>query len=128
MLLTEGRFCFADCYDVHAVEVFAIPIPDLFHHLRIGPVGGEKRPDYGRDLAVLPSDKNKYVVIGHVLILSSAACGPSLILKVETHVDRQAKPYRGWLDRREWPNVVVEPAGVLFRVRKWRRACQRIWR
>ena len=40
MLLIEGRFCFADRYDVHAVEVFAIPILDLFHHLRIGPVGG----------------------------------------------------------------------------------------
>jgi hypothetical protein len=40
MLLIEGRFCFADRYNVHAVEVFAIPILDLFHHLRIGPVGG----------------------------------------------------------------------------------------
>ena len=40
MPLIEGRFCFADRYDLHAVEVFAIPILDLFHYLRISPVGG----------------------------------------------------------------------------------------
>ena len=40
MLLIEGRFGFADRYDVHAVEIFAIPILDLSHHLRIGPVAG----------------------------------------------------------------------------------------
>jgi len=72
MLLIEGRFCFADCNDVHAVEVFAVPIPDPFNHLRIGPVGGQKRPDYGRDLLVLPGDKKQYVVIGHAPILE---CG-----------------------------------------------------
>ena len=40
MLLIEGRFCSADRYNIHAVEVFAIPILDLFHYLRVGSVGG----------------------------------------------------------------------------------------
>ena len=40
MLLIEGRICLADRNDVHAVEVFAIPILDFFHHLRIRPVSG----------------------------------------------------------------------------------------
>ena len=40
MLMIKGRLCVADSNDVHAVEVFAIPILDLFHHLRIGPMGG----------------------------------------------------------------------------------------
>ena len=40
MLLIEGRFCLADRNDVHAVEVFAVPILDLFHHLGIRPVNG----------------------------------------------------------------------------------------
>ena len=61
--------------------------------------------------------KNKYAVVGQAPTLERGL-QTLFILKVETHVDRQAKPYRGWLDRREWPNVVVEPAGVLFQMRR----------
>ena len=39
MLLIEGRFCFADRNDIHAVEVFAVPILDRFNHFCIGRVG-----------------------------------------------------------------------------------------
>ena len=71
----------------------------------------------GADLPVLPGDKDKNVVVGRAPILERGL--QSLyILNVETHVDRQAKQNRGWLDRREGPNVVIELPGVLFWMRR----------
>ena len=43
VLMTEGCFCaisdLADRNDIHAVEVFALPIVDLFHSRRICTMG-----------------------------------------------------------------------------------------
>ena len=115
--MIESRICFADRDDVHAIEIFAAPIVNLFHHPCIGPVGGQKCPDHGRDLSMLPGDKNERVVVVRALLLKRGLQSFSIIER-ETHVDRQAKPYCGRLDRREWPNVVVKPAGILFPMRR----------
>ena len=117
MFLIEGGFCSGDRYDVHAVKVTAIPIFYLLHDLRVGAMGGEKRPDYDRDLPVLPSDKNEYVVAGYAPILERGL-ETHFILEVDAHVDREAEPYRGWLYRREWPNVVVKRATILLWMRR----------
>ena len=80
-------------------------------------MGGEKRPDYDRDLPVLPSNKNEYVVAGYAPILERGL-ETHFILEVDAHVDREAEPYRGWLYRREWPNVVVKRATILLWMRR----------
>jgi hypothetical protein len=69
---------------------------------------------------VLPSDKNEYVVVRCTMFLNRVL-QPVSIVDVETDVDRQAKPYRGWLNCREWTNVVICVSAILFRMR-------RIWR
>ncbi len=77
MLLIEGRFCFADRYNVHAVEVFAIPILDLFTISASAPWAAKSARTMGAICLCSHATKTNTLWSG-TRRFSSAACRPSL--------------------------------------------------
>ena len=70
---------------------------------------------YRRDLLVLPNDENEHIAVKRATLLQRGL-QPLSIIDAETDVYRHTKPYRGWLNCRERPNVVIEAPGILFRM------------
>ena len=69
---------------------------------------------YRRDLLVLPNDENEHIAVKRATL--QRGLQPLSIIDAETDVNRHTKPYRGWLNCRERPNVVIEAPGILFRM------------
>ena len=68
----------------------------------------------GAICCVLPNDENEHIAVKRATL--QRGLQPLSIIDAETDVYRHTKPYRGWLNCRERPNVVIEAPGILFRM------------